>query len=74
MKRCEKTELPVDQCGDTCCRPDLAQPAPVEPVKVAVQFRARYDSHCDHCDGRIVAGEQMAYDRDEQRVCKRHLS
>lgn len=70
--RCDNTELPVDQCACTDCRPDLAKPA-VEPVKAAVQFTARYDSHCDHCEGRILAGEQMAYDRDEQRVCKRHL-
>lgn len=22
--RCERSDLPVGQCGDTCCRPDLA--------------------------------------------------
>lgn len=74
MKRCDDTDLLVTECACKTCRPDLAQPEPVEQVKVQVQFNARYDSRCDHCDNQIKAGEQMGYDRSENRVCKRHLS
>lgn len=72
--RCKKTELLVTECGDVCCRPDLAQIEPAEPVRVQVQFEARYDSRCDHCDQVIKAGERMGYGEGDARVCKRHLS
>lgn len=72
--RCEKTDLPIGQCADSCCRPDLAQPEPAEQVRVQVQFEARHDSRCDICEGRIKVGEQMGYGQGDARVCQRHLS
>lgn len=32
MEECELTLLPKDQCGGTCCRPDLQEPREDEPV------------------------------------------
>lgn len=71
--RCEKTDLPVDQCAGACCRPDLSKPEPAEQVRVSVQFTARFNSPCDVCDGRIVEGEPMGFGEGDARVCKRHL-
>lgn len=71
-ERCKKSDLPVDMCGDTCCRPDLAE-QPAEKVRVTTQFEARYDSRCDICEHEIQAGEQMGYGAEDARVCKRHL-
>lgn len=73
MKRCDKTELPADQCVGACCRPDLKTP-PVERARPRVVFEARYRSKCDHCEGVIEPGERMGFDADDNRVCGRHLA
>lgn len=71
--RCEDTGLLVTECAGRCCRPDLAKLEPAEPVQAHHTFTAQYDSRCDHCDGRILAGERMGYGEGDARICKRHL-
>lgn len=73
MKRCDVTELPVDQCAGVCCRPDLKTP-PVERVRTVITFEAKFRSKCDHCEGTIEPGKRMGFDLDDNRVCERHLS
>lgn len=34
---------------------------------------ARYNTPCDHCEGRIREGEPMGLDRDGNKVCERCL-
>lgn len=72
-ERCDKTDLPVDQCAGACCRPDLAKAEAPGQVEVRVRFTARFNSPCDFCDERIREGEPMAFGPDDSRVCKRHL-
>lgn len=73
MKRCDVTDMLADQCAGVCCRPDLKTP-PTEKVRTGATFEARYRSKCDHCDGVIEPGQRMGFDRDDNRVCERHLS
>lgn len=92
--RCEKTDLLIGECGDTCCRPDLTPARYLRSIQeadaeyhrghvcyngslpgptVRVTFTARYDSPCDHCEGRIKTDEPMGLDRDGNKVCERCL-
>lgn len=73
MKRCDVTELPVDQCAGACCRPDLKAQS-IEKVRTTTTFEARFRSKCDHCEGMIEPGQRMGFDLDDNRVCERHLS
>jgi hypothetical protein len=73
--RCEKTDLLIGECGDSCCRPDLT-PRRVRAVNadISMTFTARYDSSCDYCEeGRIREGEQMGLDQARNKVCERCL-
>ena len=60
MKRCELSDLPVDQCA-------CLIHAPTEPPtlsqrvdgRIQATFFARYDGRCDSCDQSFVSGERI---------------
>jgi len=71
VERCKHTDLPIGQCGDVCCRPDLEPSVPdVLPLAVPGTWcEAQYPGTCGcGCETRFAAGTEIAladegYDR-----------
>lgn len=60
VERCEKSDLPIDTCGDTCCRPDLAE-QPFVPIQYEGTWsEAQYPGTCGcGCNRRFDEGEDI---------------
>lgn len=59
--RCERTDLLIDQCACSTCRPDLD----VEEVVASQRgawFKASYGGRCANCKTTFEAGDQIRAD------------
>jgi hypothetical protein len=64
---CEYTLLPVEQCACQHCKPHLALPERVGPVRYT--FRAGFDSRCMGCGAGIHEGDTIGRTVDDEYVC-----
>lgn len=56
MKRCDETELPVDQCAH--CLKHTGEPDKVPAI--SVPFPAKHPGRCGHCDDFFPEGTEVA--------------
>jgi hypothetical protein len=73
MRRCELSDLPVDQCA---CRIHAPNPYASERNDIAVtaRFHARFRSECDSCGNAMSEGDLIGRTKDGDYVCSECMS